>query len=83
MMKSKENEKKLSKQQKTSIKTYDCLVKNDYLNKVNYENDKEFYNLHYDEILEKSGMETKSLNTLLMRMELKGIIKKSANYYSK
>ena len=42
---SKENEKKLSKQQKTSIKTYDCLVKNDYLNKVNYENDKEFYNL--------------------------------------
>ena len=39
--------------------------------------------VHYDEILEKSGMEPKSLNTLLMRMDLKGIIKKTANYYSK
>ena len=39
--------------------------------------------VHYDEILEKSGMEPKLLNTLLMRMELKGIIKKTANYYSK
>ena len=39
--------------------------------------------IHYDEILEKSGMEPKALNTLLMRMELKGIIKKTANYYSK
>ena len=39
--------------------------------------------VHYDEILEKSGMEAKALNTLLMRMELKGIIKKTANYYSK
>ena len=41
----KDNEKKLAKQKKTSIKTYDCLVKHDYLNKANYENDKEFYNL--------------------------------------
>ena len=40
----KDNEKKLAKQKKTSIKTYDCLVKHDYLNKANYENDKEFYN---------------------------------------
>ena len=39
--------------------------------------------VHYDELLEKSGMEPKSLNTLLMRMELKGLIKKTANYYSK
>lgn len=39
--------------------------------------------VHYDEILERSGFETKTLNTLLMRMELKGIIKKAANYYSK
>ena len=39
--------------------------------------------VHYDEIMEKSGMEPKSLNTLLMRMELKGIIKKTGNYYCK
>lgn len=39
--------------------------------------------VHYDELLEKSGMEPKSLNTLLMRMELKGLIKKTGNYYSK
>ena len=39
--------------------------------------------MNRDEILEKSKMEPKSLNTLLMRMELKGIIKKTANYYSK
>lgn len=39
--------------------------------------------VHYDEILERSGMDAKALNTLLMRMELKGLIKKEANYYSK
>lgn len=39
--------------------------------------------VHYDELLEKSGLEPKALNTLLMRMELKGIIKKVANYYSR
>jgi len=39
--------------------------------------------VHYDELLSKSGMETKSLNTLLMRMELKGLIKKTGNYYSR
>lgn len=39
--------------------------------------------VHYDEILKLSGMEPKTLNTLLMRMELRGIIKKVANYYSK
>ena len=39
--------------------------------------------VHYDEILKISGMEPKALNTLLMRMELKGIIKKTANYYSR
>jgi len=39
--------------------------------------------VHYDELLEKSGLEPKTLNTLLMRMELKGLIKKTGNYYSK
>lgn len=39
--------------------------------------------VHYDEILEKSKLEPKTLNTLLMRMELKGLIKKTGNYYSK
>ena len=39
--------------------------------------------VHYDEILGKSGMDVKALNTLLMRMELKGLIKKTGNYYSK
>ena len=39
--------------------------------------------VHYDELLEKCGMDAKSLNTLLMRMEIKGLIKKTGNYYSK
>ena len=39
--------------------------------------------VHYDELLEKSKLEPKVLNTLLMRMELKGMISKVGNYYSK
>lgn len=40
--------------------------------------------LSYDEILEKTGLEPKSLNTLLMRMELKGLINKlPGNYYGR
>lgn len=42
---SKENEKKFAKQKKTSIQTYDCLVKNDYLKDADYSKDKEFYSL--------------------------------------
>ena len=40
--------------------------------------------VHYDEILAKSGMTSKVLNTLLMKMELTGKIKKlPGNYYCK
>ncbi len=40
--------------------------------------------LGYDEILEKSGLEPKTLNTLLMRLELKGLISKlPGNYYGR
>ena len=40
--------------------------------------------IHYEELLSKSGMEQKSLNTLLMRMELMGTIHKlPGNYYCK
>lgn len=40
--------------------------------------------LHYEELLEKSGLEAKVLNTLLVRLELKKIITKlPGNYYSK
>lgn len=40
--------------------------------------------LHYEEILSKSGMEPKKLNTILTRLELKGLVKKlSGNFYSK
>lgn len=40
--------------------------------------------LHYEEILEKSGLEARVLNTMLVRLELKKIITKlPGNYYSK
>ena len=40
--------------------------------------------LSYDEIIESSKLEPKTLNTLLMRMELKGLIKKlPGNYYGR
>lgn len=40
--------------------------------------------LSYDEILEKSGLEPKTLNTLLMRLELKGLVNKlPGNYYGR
>ncbi len=40
--------------------------------------------IHYEELLAKSAMEQKSLNTLLMRMELMGTIHKlPGNYYTK
>ncbi len=40
--------------------------------------------IHYEEILAKSQVDSKTLNTCLMRLELKGIIKKlSGNFYSK
>lgn len=40
--------------------------------------------VHYEEILSKSKVDSKTLNTCLMRLELKGIIKKlSGNFYSK
>lgn len=40
--------------------------------------------VHYEEILAKSKVDSKTLNTCLMRLELKGIIKKlSGNFYSK
>ena len=40
--------------------------------------------VHYEEILNKSKVDSKTLNTCLMRLELKGIIKKlSGNFYSK
>lgn len=51
------------------------------------ENEKSIYNLlktekNYNQLINETGFDTKSLNTLLTTMELKGIIKKSAgNYY--
>lgn len=40
--------------------------------------------VHYEEILAKSGMDSKELNTALIRLELKKIIKKlPGNFYSK
>ena len=40
--------------------------------------------VHYEEILAKSKVDSKTLNTCLMRLELKGIIKKlSGNFYSR
>lgn len=40
--------------------------------------------VHYEEILKKSGMDSKELNTALMRLELKKLIKKlPGNFYSK
>ena len=40
--------------------------------------------LHYEELLEKSGMEPRVLNTMLVKLELKKIITKlPGNYYSK
>ena len=40
--------------------------------------------VHYEEILAKSGMDSKELNTMLIRLELKGLIKKlPGNFYSK
>lgn len=39
--------------------------------------------IHFDELQEKTGLEAKSLNTLLTTMEINGIIKKlPGNYYS-
>ena len=38
--------------------------------------------VHYEEILAKTGLEPKTLNTLLMRLEIKGVVKKLAgNFY--
>lgn len=40
--------------------------------------------IHYEELLMKSGLEAKKLNTTLTRLELKGLIKKlSGNFYCK
>ena len=40
--------------------------------------------VHYEEILQKSGMDSKELNTALIRLELKKLIKKlPGNFYSK
>lgn len=40
--------------------------------------------VHYEEILARSGMDSKELNTALIRLELKKVIKKlPGNYYSK
>ncbi len=40
--------------------------------------------VHYEEILAKSGMDSKELNTALIRLELKNLIKKlPGNFYSK
>ena len=40
--------------------------------------------VHYEEILAKCGMDSKELNTALIRLELKKIIKKlPGNFYSK
>ena len=40
--------------------------------------------VHYEEILARSGMDSKELNTMLIRLELKGLIKKlPGNFYSK
>ena len=39
---------------------------------------------HYEEILNKTGLESKKLNTILVRLELKGLLKKlSGNFYCK
>lgn len=40
--------------------------------------------VHYEEILAKSGMDSKELNTALIRLELKNLVKKlPGNFYSK
>lgn len=40
--------------------------------------------IHYEELIIKSGLESKKLNTTLTRLELKGLIKKlSGNFYCK
>ena len=40
--------------------------------------------VHYEEILARCGMDSKELNTALIRLELKKIIKKlPGNFYSK
>ena len=40
--------------------------------------------VHYEEILAKSGLDSKELNTNLIRLELKNLIKKlPGNFYSK
>lgn len=40
--------------------------------------------VHYEELLQKSGMDSKELNTALIRLELKNLIKKlPGNFYSK
>lgn len=40
--------------------------------------------VHYEEILSRSGMDSKELNTALMRLQLKNLIKKlPGNFYSK
>lgn len=40
--------------------------------------------VHYEELLQKSGMDSKELNTALIRLELKNLVKKlPGNFYSK
>ena len=41
------------------------------------------FELHFDELAQKVNMDTKVLTTMLMRMELKGLITKLPNNYYK